>query len=452
MKTKWTKAFLLFFFLIFSLTLSECKKEKEIADSYVFDISQETDWDYWMVAKDGSNLSIKVIDSKPSIVYFKPVKNDDGYPIFLDENGVPSRMEFEDHIILFGNFREKVMDMSIIKPDGSIKVFRDVPVEFDFTSLQQKGVYGQGADIIRWAGHIVSAAACGLGWAAAVPSGGLSLTVAYIGCGAMVVGIATEFLPDNFEILGLSSTSISTATTIIGCADDLGLSCLLDLISLELEISGAVVEDMENQINKISDALYELDGKVFDLDKNVYNTVIIGTQTWMAENLKTTKYRDGTPIPNVTDMWAWTALNTGAYCDYDNEPTFSTTYGKLYNCYTVADPRSLCPMGWHVPSKDEWLTLAYYLGGQMVAGGKLKSTTLWNSPNTGTNETGFAALPGGYRRLVYSGVGDHGYWWSSTGYSSGDFYSIVMQGGINDLILQFGDHDYYGLSVRCVRD
>src|SRR5664280_1993486 len=174
-------------------------------------------------------------------------------------------------------------------------------------------------------------------------------------------------------------------------------------------------------------------GTITDVDGNIYNTVTIGTQTWMAENLKTTKYNDGTAIPLVTDNSAWATLTTGAYSNYSDNPSNSTTYGRLYNGYVVDNNaatkvasnggKNVCPTSWHVPTDAEWITLTTYLGGGSVAGGKLKETgtTHWTTPNTGaTNETGFTALPGGYRSTngAYNNFEDYGYWWSSTEYSA----------------------------------
>ena len=163
-----------------------------------------------------------------------------------------------------------------------------------------------------------------------------------------------------------------------------------------------------------------------DADGNSYGTVTIGNQTWMAENLKTTKYKDGTAIPNVTVDAAWAALTSGAYCYYKNNvgTDYGATYGALYNWYAV-NTGNLCPTGWHVPTTAEWTTLTDYLGGLSVAGGKLKETgtTHWLTPNTGaTNAFGFTALAGGMR---YDNNGSFwdlyeyaGYWWSSTASSS----------------------------------
>lgn len=112
--------------------------------------------------------------------------------------------------------------------------------------------------------------------------------------------------------------------------------------------------------------------EVKDFDGNVYDTVVIGTQVWLVQDLKVTHYQNGDPIPNVTDGTNWSSLTSGAYCDYDNAPSNSTIYGKLYNWFTVRDSRNICPSGWHVPTDAEWETLINHLGGSEVAGCKLK--------------------------------------------------------------------------------
>lgn len=160
-----------------------------------------------------------------------------------------------------------------------------------------------------------------------------------------------------------------------------------------------------------------------DLDNNIYKTVKIGTQIWMAENLKTTKYKDGiTGITNVTDPDTWKGLTGPGYCWYNNiEATYKPLYGAMYNWFTVSTG-NLCPTGWRVPTDAEWTTLTTLLGGESVAGGKLKEagTDNWLTPNTGaTNESGFTALPGGYRYWSDGSFADAGklsYWWSSTEY------------------------------------
>ena len=205
---------------------------------------------------------------------------------------------------------------------------------------------------------------------------------------------------------------------------------------------------------------------VSDIDGNVYHTVTIGMQVWLTENLKTTKYNDGTAIPNITDNTAWVALITGAYSDHSNTPANSTTYGRLYNWYVVDNnaatkmasngSKNVCPTGWHVPSDVEWTTLTTSLGGESIAGGKLKEIGLihWLTPNSGaTNETGFAALPGGSRNEdgTCDGIGVFGDWWSSTEYSAmiaRGRYMMYDDGSVHKDEVSKID----GISVRCLKD
>lgn len=200
---------------------------------------------------------------------------------------------------------------------------------------------------------------------------------------------------------------------------------------------------------------------VTDADGNIYIAVTIGTQVWMAENLRTTKYNDNSDIPLVTDYTAWAGLTTPAYCWYDNsESTNKLPYGALYTWYVV-DPASnggknVCPVGWHVPGYSEWSVLINYLGRERVAGGKLKEsgTTHWNPPNTGaTNETGFTALPGGYRfgDVKFYEIGNNGIWWSSSKYSSSLAYFWEMSNGYTGVGYGIGGKEF-GYSIRCVRD
>jgi uncharacterized protein (TIGR02145 family) len=139
---------------------------------------------------------------------------------------------------------------------------------------------------------------------------------------------------------------------------------------------------------------------VKDIDGNVYTAITIGTQIWMGENLKTTRYNDKTEIPNVVSNVLWQELTSGAYSWYDHdESTYKKAYGGLYNWY-AANSGKLCPVGWRLPTPEDWTTLSDFLGGDEIAGGKLKETgtTHWSSPNTGaTNETGFTGLPTGLR-------------------------------------------------------
>ena len=194
-----------------------------------------------------------------------------------------------------------------------------------------------------------------------------------------------------------------------------------------------------------------------DIDGNVYQIIQIGTQWWMMENLKVTHYRNGDPIPEVTDNNIWSGLNTGAYCNYDNNVENVTTYGRLYNWYSVNDVSEIAPEGWHVPDDDEWQTLVDYLGEISVAGGKMKEAGFehWNSPNTGaTNESGFTALPSGCR-FNYDGnfscIGKYAFFWSSTEYFS--YHALSKRLYYDDSeVGYYGEFKENGFSVRCIRN
>jgi len=194
-----------------------------------------------------------------------------------------------------------------------------------------------------------------------------------------------------------------------------------------------------------------------DIDGNVYETIQIGEQLWMAENLKVTHYNNGEEIPNITNNGVWGYLSTGAYGDYDNNPTNSETYGRLYNWYAVDDSRGLCMDGWHVPSDDEYNILTDYLGGESIAGGKMKEAGFehWNNPNAGaTNESGFTGLPAGYRDYYngyYSGMGYNGYFWSSSEDFGFDAWYRVLDYS-NSSVYRNLYYRHYGFSVRCLGD
>lgn len=202
-------------------------------------------------------------------------------------------------------------------------------------------------------------------------------------------------------------------------------------------------------------------GSVTAQDGNTYATIEIGTQEWMAENLRTTNYANGDPIPNVTDAGQWSNLTTGAWTHYNNDNQYEIPYGKLYNWYTVTDQRNVCPTGWHVPTDAEWTELTDYIGGSGVAGGKMKTTGnieaatgLWYSPNTeATNSSGFSGVPGGvcYADGEYNVIGSFGGWWSSSE-SDADLAGVCwLDYGIGGAV-RANVVKRIGYSIRCLRD
>ena len=196
---------------------------------------------------------------------------------------------------------------------------------------------------------------------------------------------------------------------------------------------------------------------ITDIDGNVYHTVTIGTQVWMVENLKTTRYNDGTEIPKVIDSADWNNLVTPAYCWMDHDSAvIKESYGALYNWYAVNSGK-LCPEGWHVPTSAEWESLIDYLGGIDVAGGKLKESGLdhWAEPNEGaTNISGFAALPGGCRVIMenyFLYFQFKGYWWTSSEEDTENaWWWSLDYAGTN--VIGYFIAKQYGFSVRCIKD
>jgi len=192
---------------------------------------------------------------------------------------------------------------------------------------------------------------------------------------------------------------------------------------------------------------------VTDIDGNVYHSVIIGTQTWMAENLRTTRFNDGTPIQLVTDSTTWMNLTTPAYCWYNNDVSKKSSYGALYNWYVV-NMGSLAPVGWHVSTSAEWTTLNNYLGGDVRDKLCETGTAHWMSPNQANNSSGFTALPGGcrygYNNGEFVSIRNLGLWWTTTEESSYDAWNVEIDYGSGPYI------DYYykqcGYSVRCLRN
>ncbi len=188
-----------------------------------------------------------------------------------------------------------------------------------------------------------------------------------------------------------------------------------------------------------------------------YPAVSIGCASWMTKNLNVSTYRNGDPIPKVTNSATWAALTTGAYCYFNNDSTtYAAVYGKLYNCYAVNDPRGLAPEGWHIPSDFEWTTLENTLGGSDFAGGPMKAmgTANWDAPNLGaTNLCNFTGQPGGYRGVQggFNVEGEFGYWWSCTMASTDIAWSRSLNTE-DTFVLAIGADWNNGYSVRCVKD
>lgn len=192
--------------------------------------------------------------------------------------------------------------------------------------------------------------------------------------------------------------------------------------------------------------------QVEDIDGNSYATVIIGTQEWMAENLNTTRFSNGDPIPNITDINAYYNAGEPAWAYFANNISNGDIYGKLYNGLVAVDSRNCCPTGWNVPTDTDWTTLVDFMGGEAVAGTKLKNSTVWN----GTDEVGFNAMPGGLRYALAGDLNEgtlfgQGFWWSSEYSSSVDIFFYRTETFAPNFY-RSAENYTLGMSIRCIKD
>ncbi|MBL4585997.1 MAG: fibrobacter succinogenes major paralogous domain-containing protein [Flavobacteriales bacterium] len=215
-------------------------------------------------------------------------------------------------------------------------------------------------------------------------------------------------------------------------------------------------------------------GTVTDIDGNIYETVKIGTQVWMTENLRTTKYSNGDAIPNITADTTWEDATSSGWCWFDNDSENENVYGKLYNWFVVSDVRNVCPTGWHVPTDEDWKTLELYLGMDSVdvdssgflfrgiaqnIGGMMRAvgTDYWIAPNdSATNVSCFSGLPGGGRNTkdgTFTNLGYYAGWWTATEKTTGQggawYRSLSSENG------SFSKSSYKfqnGVYIRCIKD
>lgn len=199
-------------------------------------------------------------------------------------------------------------------------------------------------------------------------------------------------------------------------------------------------------------------GTVTDIDGNVYKTIQIGTQTWMAENLRVSKYRNGALIQNIQNDNQWATLTTGAWCNYNNETKNDKEFGKMYNWFAAVDSRSICPIGWHMPSSAEWSILESFLGGVNIISPKLRETETkhWVNNDGATNSSGFTALPGGLRNNVGDGkfydFGIAAPFWSSTSTAYGAYIARITKTNAIDVYQVFSISKTTGAYIRCIKD
>lgn len=267
-----------------------------------------------------------------------------------------------------------------------------------------------------------------------------------------------SFLPKRMTVAQLAALSASENEPVLMCVDTRVRQIKKEPAKVEPEkIETEKIESVKAEPVKIEPVKAEPVKKKADYIKSDIAGITICDQLWMTKNLNVAKYRNGDPIPMVSDPDQWARLSTGAYCYYNNDSAkYAAVYGKLYNWYAVNDPRGLAPPGWHIPNIDEWVSLETCLTSAAGVGSALKEsgTANWSSPNSGaTDMSGFSGLPGGFRDFngTFYFIKNYGYWWSSS-----DYYSNFAWGrNLYYFGVLFGRDGYKmqnAFSVRCVRD
>lgn len=291
----------------------------------------------------------------------------------------------------------------------------------------------------------------------------------------------TQLLSVPYALYANSSGNAQTATPNLASvlavnngANNIQIKNLADPTDAQDAVTKSFTEVQISQLQSIDAQLQSqisaLQAQIIALQNSIVAplpNVTIGTQIWSSTNLDVNTYRDGTPIPQVTDPTQWANLTTGAWCYYNNDPANGAIYGKLYNWYAVVgiydtaslnDPslrKQFAPTGWHVPSDSEWSTLTSFLGGESVAGGKMKETgtTHWNPNIAATNESGFTGLPGGVRNSFgwFEGIFANGTWWSFSENDATNAWYRSIDRNYGNAVRSYSNK-IPGFSVRCIKD
>jgi uncharacterized protein (TIGR02145 family) len=272
-------------------------------------------------------------------------------------------------------------------------------------------------------------------------------------------GTSTNTVSNTFDASGLYSLAVTDEN---GCISSTLFNITVQHWGLsrngEKTLDSAIQINANGQIGSLTPLSQDGKRREYKQKSNTTSlpSITIGIQVWTNKNLDVTTYLNGEVIDQITNTTDWENATTGAWCYYNNDPAMGAIYGKLYNWYAVNDARGLAPAGWHIPTDAEWSTLDTYLGGDPVAGGKMKSigTDRWDSPNTGaTNSSGFNGLPGGKRNGIatFDSILSDGYWWSATPHVSPNAWYRILAFD-NGNLDQFNTTMWYGFSVRLIRD
>ena len=271
-------------------------------------------------------------------------------------------------------------------------------------------------------------------------------------CSAQTVTNAVSHQEQSSIIISYSLETITPCKISLYVSINGGSSWVGPLKKVKGDVGDNISSGEHSIIWSVLEEYKELRGDniKFQVSAESGSIVLIGEQEWTTRNLDISTYRNGDIIPEVQDRNEWSNLTTGAWCNYENKTENGITYGKLYNWYAVNDRRGLAPLGYHIPSDAEWMTLTTYLGAE--PGKQMKSTSGWNKGGNGTNASGFEGLPGGDRNQngVFNGIGSYGDWWSSSKYTTGALHRYL---GYNYSFVNRDFNDKVnGFYVRCLRD
>lgn len=276
------------------IIFSTCKKEDTKTakmEFIVVEVNQESDWDYWIIGKDGDSYFIKLQNLKPNVLLYKPDVNNDGFPIFLDDNGRPLKTIIHDNIILFGNYKTNSVDVSVIRPNGEILLYRNISTEYDWSKISLKSINLKSSssnDIFKLSAIAISTTTCVLGIIGAIPTSGLSL---FMGCGSVFLTAVATAQTEKYEFVGLAGTAMGTFATVYGCINTVELtSCFLGILSKGFSITSTAIQDFDNNKDKINlaqaqlinaglIAYYPFNGNANDESGNANNGTIYGGVT-----------------------------------------------------------------------------------------------------------------------------------------------------------------------------
>jgi uncharacterized protein (TIGR02145 family) len=414
-------------------------------------VSKESDWNYWFFGNKGENFFIKTENYIPSTIYYKPSPEQEGFTIIADNYGRPGQVVVNGNLILLNNFNGESVDISVITARNEIKIYKGIQCSIGWSSVKITPVLKALPlnDIRSLAGGIANL----IDLAKVIQSRGTEL-ISSLPDKSDLIGILSSAVPEDLQEIIPCPATLRICNQLAGCAAMSDINCFNNLAKKADSFAATAKGIIKNNKEAANLATLQLGDPtlVIDIDGNVYHSIKIGNQTWTQENLRVTHYRNGDPILQHISDSEWMMVQTGALSFYNEDLQHQISYGALYNWYAVIDNRKLAPIGWHIPTVEEYYTLINFLG--LNAGSKLKEQNIihWNAPNSeATNESKFSALPGGFRGDFCRYIGLYGWWYSSSTQDNASVGLALTYDNPNAGIFK-DPRLFMGYSVRCVKD